>query len=349
MTLTSFCLVLIFETIRDKLFGVKLRKIDCHVHVVGDGSSGSECWFTLQSPWHRMLGRMMVKGIGLPSSSLKSGLDDLYAENLLRQIQASDLDAAVVLAQDLPYNGEGKPMRDDAQFYVPNTYVIELAENHPELIPACSIHPGRPDAMDELERCIQSGVPMLKLLPNCLNIDFDDKRYFPFWRRMAEVGMVLLSHTGGEMTVKVYDPTFGDPKKLARVLDCGVTVIAAHGAGRSGLFDPDWSRDLIEMFNRYPSLYTDDSALCTLNRARTLKHLLPTAIQQRIVHGSDYPVPVSGFGPWFCGHLRWNDYRTSKKEKNILQHDYLLKLAMGFDDATFTRLDEIFQKAKQID
>lgn len=325
---------------------MNLRKIDCHVHVVGDGSSGSGCWFELPTPWKRFLGRMMIKELGLPKSVLKGGLDDLYAENLVRQVRESDLDAVVVLAQDIPYDESGNPMPGDAQFYVPNEYVAGLARSYPdELIPACSIHPGRSDAMEELERCIDAGMPVLKLLPNCLNIDYEDDRYLPFWRRMAEAGMVLLTHTGGEMTVKVYDPNFGDPKKLEKILDCGVTVIAAHAAGRSGIFDADWTGDLITMFDRYPNLYADNSALCSPNRARTLKHILPQRTQQRILYGSDYPVPVSGIGPWISRHLEWEDVREAGKVFNIIQRDYLLKKMMGFGDDTFTRMDQILQTA----
>lgn len=287
----------------------------------------------------------MIRGLGLPMSTLKSGLDQQYADNLARQIRESDLDAAVVLAQDIPYSDDGKPMPNDAQFYVSNDYVADLAKLHPEIIPACSIHPGRPDAMEELERCIDAKMPVLKLLPNCLNIDYEDDRYLPFWRRMAKVGMILLSHTGGELTVKVYNASFGDPKKLAKVLDCGVTVIAAHSAGRSGIFDQDWTEDLIKMFERYPNLYADNSALCSPNRARTLKHILPAKVQQRIVHGSDYPVPVSGIGPWLCGQLALADHRLINKSNNILQRDYLLKRAIGFESETFTRMDQLLQRA----
>lgn len=321
------------------------RKIDCHVHLVGDGSSGSDCWFTLPGLWKKFLGRMMVRGIGLPSSTLASGMDDQYAENLVRQISESSLDAAVVLAQDIPYDGDGNPL-DGAQFYVPNDYVAALAAKHPEIIPACSIHPSRPDAMDELERCIAAGMPVLKLLPNCLNIDYADRRFIPFWKRMAEAGMILLSHTGGELTVKVFDPLFGDPKKLELPLECGVTVIAAHCAGRSGLTDPDWTTDLLDMFKRFPNLYGDNSALSSINRARTLKHILPPDIQQRILHGSDYPVPVSGAGPWMQGKLSWADHRRIAKIPNILERDYQLKRAMGFSADTFTRLDGLLAKFK---
>jgi len=286
----------------------------------------------------------MLHGVGLPQSAMKGGLDRLYAENLSLQIRDSDLDAAVVLAQDLPYDADGNPLPDHAQFYVPNSYVAELAGEHPEFIPACSIHPGRPDAMDELERCIEARMPVLKLLPNCLNIDYEEKRYLPFWRRMAEAGMVLLSHTGGEMTVKVFDPDFGDPKKLEPILDCGVTVVAAHAAGRSGLFDLDWTADLLAMFERHSRLFADNSALCTPNRSRTLRHVLPKHVQHRIVHGSDYPVPVSGWGPWFFSRLSWKDHWRIRRETNILQRDLLLKNALGFHADTFTRMDRIIPR-----
>lgn len=281
----------------------------------------------------------MVKGVGLPVSSMKGDLDTLYAENLARQVRESSLDAAVVLAQDLPYDGKGNVLPDAAQFYVPNEYVVHLAKLHPEFIPACSIHPGRPDAMDELERCIEAGVRVLKLLPNCLNVDYSDQRYVPFWNRMAEVGMILLTHTGGEMTVKVFNPLDADPKKLATVLECGVTTIAAHAAGRSGLFDPDWTDDLIEMFSRYPHLYADNSALCSPNRCRTLAKILEPEVQQRIIHGSDYPVPISGLGPFLLGRLPRASYMQSRKIKNVIERDYQLKRAIGFSDDCFTRMD----------
>ena len=193
--------------------------------------------------------------------------------------------------------------------------------------------------MNELEKCIEADMPVLKLLPNCLNVDYCERRFIPFWERVAEAGIILLSHTGGEMTVKVFDPSFGDPNKLEIPLDCGVRVIAAHSAGRSAIFDPDWTVDLLAMFDKYPNLYADNSALCSINRARTLKHILPSEIQQRIIHGSDYPVPVSGLGPFLMGQLGWSEYRETANITNILERDYQLKKNIGFSADTFTRLD----------
>ena len=44
---------------------------------------------------------------------------------------------------------------------------------------------------------------MMKCLPNCQNIDCSNDRFKPFWNRMAEVGLPLLAHTGGEHTLQV--------------------------------------------------------------------------------------------------------------------------------------------------
>ena len=66
----------------------ELRKIDCHVHLVGDGSSGSGCWFRLPGLWKKFLGRMMVKGVGLPTNVIKGGLDDAFTVNLVKQVKS---------------------------------------------------------------------------------------------------------------------------------------------------------------------------------------------------------------------------------------------------------------------
>ena len=93
----------------------------------------------------------------------------------------------------------------------------------------------------------------MKCLPNCQNIDFSDRRYEPFWRRMAEAGLPLLAHTGGEHTVPIVNPALSDPKLLRFPLECGVTVFAAHVGTRSGLFDPDYFHDWVAMLPEFPS------------------------------------------------------------------------------------------------
>jgi predicted TIM-barrel fold metal-dependent hydrolase len=316
-----------------------LRKLDCHVHLLGDGSSGSGCWLRMRSTVHRLMARIIVRGIGLPTSALREGLDELMEQRLARLVRESSLDAAVLLAQDLPYHDDGTPLPEKGAFYVPNSYLLDVCARQPDLfVPAVSIHPSRRDAMEELGRCLAAGARVLKLLPNCLNVDYAAPRHRPFWEKMAEHGMILLSHTGGELSLPVMNHHFADPRLLRFPLECGVRVIAAHCAGRSALWDADHTDALLEMFGKWPGLYGDNSALCSPIRARTLRKILPADVRCRILHGSDFPISVSGFGPWRLGLIEWRTWRQASREPNVLERDVFLKHALGFDPATFTRL-----------
>ena len=193
--------------------------------------------------------------------------------------------------------------------------------------------------MDELEKCIAGGAKVMKLLPNCHNVNCSDPTYGPFWERMAKAGMVFLAHTGGEYTVPVLNKKYADPRVLRLPAERGVVTIAAHAAGRSGLFDRDYTGELVKMFDEFPNLYADNSALSTPNRWRTIKKLLPDKVAGRVLHGSDFPVPSGGFGPWIGGRLKWSDHRGAAGEMNILQRDATVKTAMGFPEETFNPLD----------
>jgi hypothetical protein len=318
------------------------QKIDCHVHLIGDGSSGSGCWLRLKSIAHRLMARIILHQVGLQSSALQNGLDAQIENRLAGLVRASSLDAVVLLAQDIPHRDDGTPMPENGAFFVPNHHLLDVCSRHPGLmIPAVSIHPARRDAMDELDRCLFAGARVLKLLPNCLNVDYADPRYRPFWEKMAAANMILLSHTGGELSLPVMNHQFADPRLLRHPLECGVTVIAAHCAGRSGLWDADHTDALLEMFHKWPRLFGDNSALCSPIRCRTLPKILLEPIRQRIVHGSDFPISVSGFGPWRIGLIDRDTWRQSGQEPNVLERDVLLKRAIGFDDAQLTRMAQL--------
>ncbi|MEM8954272.1 MAG: amidohydrolase family protein [Verrucomicrobiota bacterium] len=323
-----------------------MRRIDCHVHLVGDGSSGSGCWVRFRTLYHQFMGGVMLREHGMPRDLFRSGkVDEAYVERLVGLVEgAGSLDAAVLLAQDVPHSDSGEPLPEKGGFYVPNEYLFAVVDRHPNLfLAAASIHPGRRDAMEELEICLARGARVLKLLPNCLNVNCSDKRYQVFWERMAEAGMILLAHTGGELSLPVMRPEYADPATLRLPLECGVRVIAAHCAGRSGLRDPDYTAGLLEMFAEFPNLYGDNSALSTPLRSRTVPKVLQGGemVMERILHGSDFPIPVGGFGPWRVGAIDRETWRAASRERNALERDCLLKREMGFDEETFLRFGKL--------
>ncbi|MEW6304478.1 MAG: amidohydrolase family protein [Verrucomicrobiota bacterium] len=318
------------------------RIIDMHVHIVGNGSGGTGCWLR-ESTWRWPQHAFMLRHIGLPVSALNSDLDRLYVERLLRQVRESSLDAIVILAQEQVYEADGKLRRDLGTAYVPNEYVLQLAREHKEFLPAVSIHPARADGMEELERCLAGGAVMMKCLPNCQDIDCNDRRYQRFWERMAEARLPLLAHTGGEHTLQVVRPELADPRTLRLPLECGVTVIAAHCATKSGWFDPQYFPVLVEMMKQYPNLYADNSAFNVPIRGRVTPECLRPELMSRLVHGSDYPVPVMGLWPWLRGAIDWATYRRWEQTDNVLERDYQLKRAIGFADETFTRINRLLR------
>ncbi len=285
----------------------------------------------------------MLHHLGLPRSSFAEDFDRLYATRVLELVRSSSLDAAVILAMDQVYDEHGVVMSGVGSFYVPNDYVLDLAEAHSEFIPAVSIHPARADALEELARCLARGAAMLKLLPNCHNVDANDRRYQPFWERMAEAGLPLLAHTGGEHTVPQVNPRLADPRTLELPLQCGVTVIAAHSATRSGLSDPNYLDALVRMMSHHPRLYADNSAFNIPFRSRYFRAALENPLGDRMLHGSDCPVLVYGAWAWARGLIDTDTWRRAEAEPNVLERDYQLKRAIGFPEETFTRVEGLLR------
>ncbi len=319
--------------------------IDMHVHIVGDGSGGSGCWFRVKG-WHWPLALFMVQHMGLPFRALRGDLDRLFTERLAELVRESSLEAAVILAHEQVYHEEGKRMEGAGSFYVPNDYVLSLARRYPQFLPAVSIHPARPDALEELERCLEGGAVLLKILPNCHNVDCNNRRYQPFWERMAESGLPLLAHTGGEHTVPVIRKEFADPRILRLPLECGVKVIAAHCGTKSGPIDPDYFQVWVEMLGKYPGLYGDNSAFNVPIRGRRVPECLREPMVSRILHGSDFPVPVFGHWSWVRRFISWQDFRRCEQIKNVIERDYQLKKAMGFPPESFTRIRSLLRQSK---
>ncbi len=262
----------------------------------------------------------------------------MYLERLLEMIRGSSLGAVVILAQERVHDDSGRPLEQAGAFYVPNDYVLKLAREHHELLPAVSIHPARPDALEELERCLDGGAVMMKCLPNCQNINCNDLRFTRFWERMAEARLPLLAHTGGEHTLPIVRPEYSDPRTLRLPLECGVNVIAAHCATKSGLTDPEYFHVFAGMLRQFPNFYGDNSAFTVPIRGRHVPQCIRSPLVERLIHGSDFPVPIYGLFPWLRGFIDWRSFRRCGRQANVLERDYQLKLAMGFPAETFTRL-----------
>ena len=305
-------------------------RIDAHVHV---------CAFT---PEHgrtsgRLLGtlpfRFMRWRLGIPG-------DDAGTERQLEQrlVDALDdtpeLDAAVVLAFDGVRRDDGSLDVDRTHLYVTNDHVIDLCRRHPKMRFGASVHPFRPDAVAEVERCVAAGAVLLKWLPIVQGFSPADPRCFPIYEALAHHKLPLLSHTGGERSLIRVNDAWADPKLLEPALRMGVTVIAAHCGTRSTMTEHDFFDDFRRMVAEHENLYGDTAALNLPARWHALRQILDDELLRgRVVHGSDWPIPP------IPPPSRWGAFA----ERNWLRRDVLVKRRMGFDDDYFNRASRVLR------
>ena len=65
--------------------------------------------------------------------------------------------------------------------------------------------------------------------------------------------------------------------------------------------DPDYFQVFAEMTRRFPNLYGDTSAFNSRFAAGTFRSVCASRWLERMVHGSDFPVPVHGHWAWLRG------------------------------------------------
>ncbi len=285
------------------------RLVDYHTHIVGLGGNGSGAfvnprmrdWLSLER-W-----KFLIYASGAGIKNVEQA-DQEYVERLVRLARAIQRRGKYhLLAFDKHYKADGNVDLGKTNIYVPNEYVFQLTRQYPDIfLPVISVHPYRPDALAELEKWARAGAKYVKWLPNAMGMDPASALVDPFYKKMKEHNMILLSHTGKEQAVEVEeDQRRGNPLLLRRALDHGVRVIMAHfaslgtcedldGVGKGETTCFDLALRLMGELKYEKLLFTEISAMLQFNRmpgpfATLLKR---QDLHHRIVNGSDYPLPA---------------------------------------------------------
>lgn len=326
------------------------RLIDFHAHVAGLGTSGYNAFVNAKMrswryPFHRMKFELYKNACAIQN---EANADAEMVERFIELVKHfPNHGKHRLLAFDKNYWPDGKENLAKTEFYVPNEYVFHLASAHPDLFqPIMSVHPYRVDALQELEKWAAHGARIVKWLPNAMGMNPADPKCDPFYAKMKELGLTLLSHGGEEKAVETEeDQKLGNPLLLRRPLDHGVKVIVAHCAGlgsNEDLDDPQRKkRSNFEMFVRLMDdkkyeglLYADISAMTQYNRLGTpLTTILHrTDLQEKLVNGSDYPLPAFNVLVRTRDLVRGGyisaDQRVAINEiydYNVLLYDFVLK------------------------
>jgi predicted TIM-barrel fold metal-dependent hydrolase len=312
--------------------------IDMHCHTAGIGAGDSGAWVSdaMRRSWKFGL---YMRVFGSSEKEVCAKGDRVLVDIIARSIRESvHVEGAVILALDAPYSPEGKMDRAAGEMFVPNRFVGETVKSFPELYFGASVHPCRPDALKELAWSKENGAVLMKWLPNIQQIDPSDERHVPYYRKLVELGLPLLSHVGDEDSFSTTNNALGDPHLLQLPLKLGVRVIAAHVASAGKSQGEDNVERLLKMMPEYPNLVADLSTLTQFNRRKYLRKVLnDERLEGRLMYGTDYPLTNTPLvTPWqYFMNLKWRQLRQLARTGNSWDRDVKLKAALGVPREVF--------------
>jgi len=317
--------------------------LDMHCHIAGIGI-GSGCFVSpkLRNNWRF---KIYLRSFGVSQKEIQEQGDGLVADRISQSLaQSKYVSKAVLLALDGVIGPDGQLDTNRTEVYVPNEYVAEMAARHTNLLFGASVNPYRADALERLEWAKAHGAVLVKWIPPIMEINPDDPRLVPFYKKMVELKLPLLSHTGKEKSFSRADEEFGDPEKLRLPLSLGVTVIAAHVASSERYRGERGPDRLARLMPQYPNLYTDISALTQVNRLGSLKEAITRpGFSGRLLYGTDYPlINTALVSPWYSFHLSLRQKIAIWRTKNPWDRDVLMKHDLGVSTETFARPAQMF-------
>ncbi len=329
---------------RDSLGG---KFLDCHVHTAGLGVSGSGCFVApaLKGSYKFPL---YLKAFGVKEKELREQGDGVVLDRISALLSRSGtMGAAVILALDGVADSAGGLDTARTQLYLPNTFIANETRKHANLRFGASINPRRAYALTELDRVKAEGALLVKWIPSIMDIDPSDSAIIPFYRKLKELGLPLLTHTGTEHSFLEAKDSLCDPFRLELPLSLGVTVIAAHVGTPGKSHGQDNMERALIMMGRHANLYADISSLTQINKLGYLKRVLEAKESRgRLIYGSDFPlIETALVSPYYqTGRARFAKLRSAAKIENTWDRDVALKRAMGVPEDVFRRSAELLLK-----
>lgn len=319
--------------------------VDLHCHTAGLGAGNSGCFVSDRLRHSYKLG-FYLRSFGVTEAEILREGDGLVLRRLSERLARSEhVGRAVVLALDGAMDEHGQLDRARTELYVPNEFLAAEVPKYANLLWGASVNPYRPDALARLEWAKAHGAVLVKWLPSIMHIDPADEKLIPFYRKLVELQLPLLTHTGAEHSFTTADDVLCDPERLRLPLREGVTIIAAHAA-TTGEIDGERCFDrLARMMPDYPNLYADVSSLTQLNKRGYLREALSRSeFKGRLLYGTDYPlIEIRALvSPWYYPRqLTWRQLRDLSAITNPWDRDVTLKQALGFPADVWTRSERL--------
>jgi predicted TIM-barrel fold metal-dependent hydrolase len=228
--------------------------IDCHTHLTSDPEESEPTRY-----WRR-----------------HHRIPDCVLEPYLKAMES--MDRVIVLAWPYPpYSACG------------NEAAAQLTKEYGDkFLLFWAVNPRLPTALSNLERGVQEhGAVGVKMSSLYMKFKPDDRRYFPLYERIQELGLPVMWHQGSSFEAVDGPLEWAQPWRLDKVARTfpELKIVISH-------FGFPWVREAVALLRKRPNLYTDISSLGA--RTWILYDALVNAVQygatEKIFFGSDYPL-----------------------------------------------------------
>jgi uncharacterized protein len=297
----------------------------------------------MESSWK--LG-IYLKSFGTTREELQQKGDAHVVQLISRQLgESKHVGQAILLAMDGVVDANGELDKSRTEIYVPNDFIAKETAKTTNLLFGASINPLRKDALAQLDAAKAKGARLIKWIPSIMQFDPADERLTPFYRKLVELNLPLLTHAGQERSFTHARDELCDPQRLHLPLKLGVTVIVAHIAStgaNAGQRDTD---RLAPMMATYTNLYSEISSLTQVNKLGYLREALTRPEWQgRLLFGSDFPLINTALCSPYCYplNLTAEQCRRISAIENPWDRDVELKQALGVPRGVFERSRVLF-------
>ena len=318
---------------------------DMHCHTAGVGAGGSGC-FVSKELKNNFRFKVYLKAFGVTLPEVEAKGDKVLLERLASNLKESRrVGAAIILAMDGVIDDQGNLDREKTEFFVPNEFVAKETSKYSNLYFGASVNPNRPDALNRLQWAKDNGALLIKWLPSIQYINPEEKSFEPFYRKLVELKLPLLTHAGQERSFTHARDELADPVRLKLPLSLGVKVIVAHAAS-TGQNEGEKDIDrLIGMLESYPNLYSDISSMTQINKPGYLRQALKEKrFKGKLLYGSDFPlINTAAVSPWYFPlNLTRVQMKSISAIDNPWDRDVALKEALGVSSDIFSKPQEFF-------
>ena len=234
-------------------------------------------------------------------------------EEMISEYHEAGVGRSILLGWDAETNTGNPP--------VPNDYVAEVRDEHPEFfVGFASVDPLKDDCVEEAERAVEDlGLSGFKFQQIAQGFDPSDPEHDDLWNTIEDLGVPCVFH-GGNSTLGAGSPggrglkiKHGNPMLIDDVAaeHPDLQILIAHPAF-------PWEREQLAICQQKGNVYMDLSGWIPKYIDDQVLHYAGTILQDKVMFGTDYPMIRPG--EWLDSLEAHTDYSEDVYRKLLWEN-----------------------------